>query len=73
MDSVYKVLELVGTSTTSWEEAAKSAVAKAGQSIRDMRVAEMVQFDMKVEDNEVVAFRARVKVSFKIVGAAYDD
>ena len=71
--SVYKVLELVGTSKDSWEEAAKSAVTKAGESIRDLRIADVVQFDMKVEDNEVVAFRARVKVSFKIMGAAYDD
>ena len=71
--SVYKVLELVGTSEESWEKAAKSAVAKAGESIRDMRIADIVQFDMKVEDNAVVAFRTRVKVSFKIMGAAYDD
>ena len=72
-DSVYKVLELVGTSKDSWEEAAKNAVAKAGESIRDLRVAEIVEFDMTLEDNKIVAFRARIKVSFKIMGAAYDD
>ena len=72
-NSVYKVLELVGTSKESWEDAAKSAVAKAGESIRDLRVAEIVEFDMTLEDNQIAAFRARIKVSFKIMGAAYDD
>jgi len=64
-DSVYKVIELVGTSEKSWEDAAKNAVEKAGASLRNLRIAEIAQLDMKVEDNKVVAYRARVKVSFK--------
>lgn len=64
-ESVYKVIELVGTSDTSWEEAAKNAVEKAGQSLRDLRIAEVSTLDMKVENNKVVAYRARIKVSFK--------
>jgi len=64
-ESVYKIIELVGTSETSWEEAAKNAVEKAGASLRNLRIAEIVQLDMKVEDNKVKAYRARVKVSFK--------
>jgi len=65
MDSIYKVIELVGSSPNSWEEAAKNAVNKAGKSLRDLRIAEVAAMDMKVEDNAVVAFRVRVKVSFK--------
>lgn len=65
MDSVYKVIEIVGTSETSWEEAAKRAVDKAAEHLEDLRVAEVVQLDMKVEDNKVVAYRAKLKVSFK--------
>ena len=64
-ESIYKVIELVGTSETSWEEAAKNAVERAGKSLRDMRIAEISTLDMKVENNKVVAFRARIKVSFK--------
>jgi flavin-binding protein dodecin len=64
-ESIYKVITLVGTSTTSWEEAAKNAVNKAGQSLRDLRVAEVVELDMTIEDNNVVAYRAKVNVSFK--------
>jgi len=64
-NSIYKVIELVGTSPKSWEDAAKNAVEKAGESLRDMRIAEITTLDMKVEDNKVVAYRARVKVSFK--------
>ncbi len=64
-ESVYKIIELVGTSPTSWEEAAKNAVEKAGQNLRGLRIAEVVTLDMKVEDNKVAAYRARVKVSFK--------
>ncbi len=64
-ESVYKVIELVGTSDTSWEEAAKNAVERAGQSLRDLRIAEVSTLDMKVENNKVVAYRARIKVSFK--------
>jgi hypothetical protein len=64
-DSVYKVIELVGTSTNSWEDAARNAVETAGKSLRDLRIAEVGQLDMKVEDGRAVAFRARVKLSFK--------
>lgn len=63
--SVYKVIELVGTSEKSWEEAAKSAVDEASRSLHDLRIAEVVEFDMKLEDGKVAAYRARVKVSFK--------
>ena len=64
-DSVYKIIELVGTSETSWEDAAKNAVETAGKSLRELRVAEITKLDMKVEDSKVVAFRARVTLSFK--------
>ena len=64
--SVYKVIELVGTSEESWEAAAKQAVDKAGESLRDLRVAEIVKLDMKLDENGVIAaYRARVAVSFK--------
>jgi len=63
--SVYKIIELVGTSNDSWELAAKNAVERAGQSLRDLRIAEVVTLDMKVEDNNVIAYRARLKASFK--------
>jgi len=63
--SVYKVVELVGTSPTSWEDAAKSAVAAASQSLRDLRIAEVSDLDMQIDDGVVVAYRAKVKVSFK--------
>jgi flavin-binding protein dodecin len=65
MDSVYKVIELVGTSTESWEEAASAAVAMAAQSLRDLRIAEVVELDMQIENGQVIAYRAKVKVSFK--------
>ena len=65
MDSVYKVIELVGTSSESWEKAAAAAVEKAAQSLRDLRVAEVVELDMQLEDGVVKAYRAKVKVSFK--------
>ena len=64
-DSVYKVIELVGTSTESWEFAARNAIERAGESLRDLRVAEIGKLDMKVEDGKVVAYRARVQLSFK--------
>jgi dodecin len=64
-DHVYKVIELVGTSEKSWEEAAKSAVETASKSLRDLRIAEVVELDMKVEEGKVIAYRARIKVSFK--------
>jgi len=65
VESTYKIIELIGTSPTSWEEAAKSAVETAAKSLKDLRVAEIVEFDMKVEDGKVLAYRAKVKVSFK--------
>jgi flavin-binding protein dodecin len=64
-DSVYKVIELVGTSEKSWEEAARSAVEAAAASLKNLRIAEITKLDMKVEDNKVVAYRARVNLSFK--------
>ena len=68
MERVYKVIELVGTSTESWEKAAAAAVERAAQSLRDLRIAEVVELDMQLEDGEVKAYRARVKVSFKFEG-----
>ena len=64
-DSVYKVIELVGTSSTSWEEAASNAVQTAGKQLKNLRVAEVSKLDMTVEGGKVVAFRARVGLSFK--------
>jgi flavin-binding protein dodecin len=64
-DSIYKVIELVGTSKKSWEEAAASAVEAASKSLRDLRIAEVVDLDMQLEDGKVVSYRAKVKVSFK--------
>lgn len=64
-DSVYKIIELIGSSSVSWEDAAKSAVERAGKSLRDLRIAEVTTLDMKVDDNLVVAYRARIRVSFK--------
>ena len=63
--SVYKVIELVGTSENSWEEAAKNAVETAAESLKDLRVAEITTLDMRIDDNKVVAYRAKVSVSFK--------
>jgi len=65
MNSVYKVIELVGTSPNSFEDAARNAVETAANSLEDIRVAEVAEFDMKVEGGKVVSFRAKVKVSFK--------
>jgi flavin-binding protein dodecin len=64
-DSVYKIIELVGTSDVSWEEAAKNAVDTASKSLRELRVAEITKLDLKLEDGKVVAYRARVTLSFK--------
>ena len=64
-ESVYKLIDLVGTSTISWEDAAKKAVETAADSLKDLRIAEVVKLDMKVEDGKVKAYRARVKLSFK--------
>lgn len=64
-DSVYKVIELVGTSSESWELAAKNAVEMAAKSLEDLRVAEVVMLDMHIDNGKVLAYRAKVKVSFK--------
>jgi hypothetical protein len=64
-ESVYKVIELVGTSTESWEKAAAAAVETAAKSLRDLRVAEVLELDIQLEDGEIRAYRAKVKVSFK--------
>jgi flavin-binding protein dodecin len=64
-DSVYKVIELVGTSEESWEKAATNAVERAARSLRDLRIAEVVEMDLQIDDGEVVAYRTKVKVSFK--------
>ena len=69
-ESVYKVIELVGTSTESWEKAAKAAVYRAGQSLRDLRVASISELDMQLSDGAVQSYRAKVKVSFKYEGGA---
>jgi len=63
--SVYKVVELVGSSSNSWEEAAQHAVETAGKSLKNLRVAEITKLDMKIEDGKVAAFRAKVSLSFK--------
>lgn len=67
-ESVYKVIELVGTSTESWEKAASAAVKRAAQTLRDLRVAEISQLDMQLKDGKVESYRAKVKVSFKYEG-----
>ena len=67
-ESVYKVIELVGTSSESWEKAAAAAVQRASASLRDLRIAEVVELDMQLDDGKVRAYRARVKVSFKYEG-----
>lgn len=69
-DSVYKVIELVGTSTESWEKAAANAVSRASESLRDLRIAEVVTLDMQMEEGSIQTYRARVKVSFKYKGGA---
>jgi hypothetical protein len=65
--SVYKVVEVIGTSEKSWEDAAKGAVETASKSLRDLRIAEVDQMDLKLENGKVVAYRVRVKLSFKII------
>lgn len=67
-ESVYKIIELVGTSTESWEKAAAAAVSKAGKSLRDLRIAEVSQLDMTVDKGKVAVYRAKVKLSFKYEG-----
>ena len=67
-ESVYKVIELIGTSSESWEKAAAAAVARASKSLRDLRIAEVAQLDMQLDKGKVALFRAKVKVSFKYEG-----
>ncbi|PYP21603.1 MAG: transporter [Gemmatimonadetes bacterium] len=67
-ESVYKVIELVGTSTESWERAAAAAVKRAAKTLRDLRVAEISQLDMQLKDGKVESYRAKLKVSFKYEG-----
>jgi flavin-binding protein dodecin len=67
-ESVYKIIELVGTSTESWEKAAAAAVNRASTSLRDLRIAEVALLDMVIEDGKVAAYRAKVKISFKFEG-----
>jgi flavin-binding protein dodecin len=67
-DSVYKVIELVGTSSDGWEQAVSAAVSRASQSLRDLRIAEVSELDVQIEDGRVLAYRAKVKVSFKYEG-----
>ena len=69
-ESVYKVIELVGTSNESWEKAAAAAVGRAGESLRDLRIAEISQLDMQLKDGKVDTYRAKVKVSFKYEGGS---
>ncbi len=69
-ESVYKVIELVGTSSESWEKAAAAAIERAGQSLRNMRIAEVVELDVQIKDGKIEAYRAKVKVSFKYEGGA---
>jgi flavin-binding protein dodecin len=64
-ENVYKVIELIGTSTVSWEKAAAAAIARAGKTLRDLRVAEVVELDIQLKDGKIEAYRAKIKVSFK--------
>jgi hypothetical protein len=64
-DSIYRVTEVIGTSPTSWEDAAKNAVETAAKTLRDLRVGEVVRFDVTIEDGKVTNYRARVNISFK--------
>ena len=67
-ESVYKVIEVIGTSSESWEKAAAAAVQRAGKTLRDLRVAEISQLDMQISDGKVEAYRAKIKLSFKYEG-----
>ena len=69
-ESVYKIIELVGTSTESWEKAAAAAVALASQSLRELRIAEVSELDLQIEGGQVRAYRAKVKLSFKYEGGS---
>lgn len=66
-ESIYKIIELVGSSPVSWEEAAKNAINSAGLSIRDLRVAEVTKLDIKIDDDDVLCFRTKLSLSFKLV------
>ena len=68
-ESVYKVVELIGTSGDSWEKAASAAIAKAASSLRDLRIAEVVELDLQIKDGQVEAYRTKLKVSFKYEAA----
>ena len=68
-ESVYKIIELVGSSTNSWEDAAKNAIERASKTLRDLRVAEISQLDMKVEEGKITTYRAKVKLSLKYKSA----
>ena len=72
-DSICKVIDLIGSSPNSWEEAVKNAVEKASKSLKDLRVAEVKELDVKLEDGKIVAYRAKVSVSFKIEGKVIID
>lgn len=67
-ESIYKIIELVGSSPSSWEDAARSAVEEAGKTLKNLRIAEINKLDMRIEDGKVTAYRARVTVSFKYEG-----
>ena len=67
-ESVYKVIELVGTSSESWEKAAAAAIERAGQSLRNMRIAEVAELDVQIKDGKIETYRTKVKVSFKYEG-----
>jgi hypothetical protein len=69
-DSVYKVIELIGTSATSWEEAAKTAIERAAKSVRDLRVAEVLEQDLIIENGKVEGYRTKIKASFKYEGGS---
>lgn len=64
-ESIYKIIELVGTSDISWEEAARNAIETANKSLKDLRIAEIKKLDMKIEDGKIMAYRARINLSFK--------
>ena len=68
-ESVYKVIELIGTSTESWEKAAAAAVTQASQTLRDLRVAEVVELDLRLDEGKIVSYRAKMRISFKYHGA----
>lgn len=67
-ESVYKIIDLVGSSPNSWEEAAKTAIDRAGQSVRDMRIAEVRKFDIKIQEGQPLQFRTNIRLSFKFEG-----